>query len=412
MNDKITAAIIVIIVIVVGAGLYYSFSGGAEEGPKVETVKIGNIHPLTGPLAFEGVRFRDACKLAVEEVNEAGGIESLGGAKVELLTGDCAYDTEKASSEAERLIRNGCVALTGCYASPLTYAASRVAEREKTPFVVSVAVSSEIVKGRGFEYVYRIQPHAEKMAAQWAKWVPKMVKGATGEDLQSVGIVWVNNEFGKSISSNLKKDLKAKGVEIAVDISYSADVVDFKTEVSKLKQADPEIVIPIGYYRDGVLLFKTMNEQGYTPPGVIGCADGALGVPKFVDEMGEKVNYLMGVNYQFNYKKESTQEILQKYQNQYGRRMSTSSGHGYLATKVIIKAIEKAGSTDTEEIEKALEEIRIEDVPLYAYDYIEFDDEGENPGSVAAMMQFQNLEKKIVYPERYRMAEVVYPVPE
>ncbi|MEN8758238.1 MAG: ABC transporter substrate-binding protein, partial [Desulfobacterales bacterium] len=118
-----------------------------------EVVRIGNIIPLSGPSASVGEQGRNAREMAVEEINAAGGIKSLGGAKLEMLYADSESKPEKGVSEAERMINTEKVhILTGCWNSAVTYPTTAVAERYGIPFVVPVSVADKITE-QGFKTV-------------------------------------------------------------------------------------------------------------------------------------------------------------------------------------------------------------------------------------------------------------------
>ncbi|MGD8335680.1 MAG: ABC transporter substrate-binding protein, partial [Desulfobacterales bacterium] len=119
---------------------------GTGTGPQAaeEVVRIGNIIPLSGPSASVGQQGRNAREMAVDEINAAGGIKSLGGAKLEMLYADSESKPEKGVSEAERMINTEKVhLLTGCWNSAVTYPTTAVAERYGIPFVVPVSVADK-----------------------------------------------------------------------------------------------------------------------------------------------------------------------------------------------------------------------------------------------------------------------------
>jgi branched-chain amino acid transport system substrate-binding protein len=119
-------------------------------------IKVGNILPLSGPSASVGLQNKQAQDMAVEEINAAGGIKSLGGAKIQLLYADSESKPEKGVAEAERFINTEKVAvLTGCWNSAVSYPVSAVAERAGLPFIVPVSVADKITE-QGFKYVFRI----------------------------------------------------------------------------------------------------------------------------------------------------------------------------------------------------------------------------------------------------------------
>ena len=105
------------------------------------TVRIGSTEPLTGPGAVYGQPTIIGKQIAIQEINAAGGIKSLDGAKIKLLTADSEGKPDLSIPAVERLDRQGVVAVTGCLQSSVTIVATQVAEKQRVPFVVSVAVA-------------------------------------------------------------------------------------------------------------------------------------------------------------------------------------------------------------------------------------------------------------------------------
>ena len=121
-----------------------------------QTIKIGAILAVTGPASFLGGPEARTLEMLVEQTNAAGGIKSLGGAKLEMLYADSESKPEKGVSEAERMINTEKVhLLTGCWNSAVTYPTTAVAERYGIPFVVPVSVADKITE-QGFKTVFRI----------------------------------------------------------------------------------------------------------------------------------------------------------------------------------------------------------------------------------------------------------------
>src|SRR6202162_5980861 len=117
-----------------------------------DTINIGALYPTTGSMAQIGVGCVAAAKLAVEMVNEAGGIKSLGGAKLHLILSDLQSDTTVTRTETDRLITgNKLSAIHGCFASALTLIASEVCERAKVP-IITGSSSDQLNKGRTYTF--------------------------------------------------------------------------------------------------------------------------------------------------------------------------------------------------------------------------------------------------------------------
>ena len=109
----------------------------------------------------------DGAKLAVDDINKAGGIEALDGAELKLASGDSKGKAEIGQSEAQRLIDDGAVALVGTYQSDVTQNVASVAERSRVPLVIDVAVDDKILD-QGYQYTFRIQPNATSMGTAGA----------------------------------------------------------------------------------------------------------------------------------------------------------------------------------------------------------------------------------------------------
>ena len=113
-----------------------AFGAVPLRGYAADAINIGALYPTTGGMAQIGVGCVAAAKLAVEMINEAGGIKSLGGAKLNLIVSDVQSDTTVTRTETDRLITsNKLSAIHGCFASALTLIASEVCERAKVPII-------------------------------------------------------------------------------------------------------------------------------------------------------------------------------------------------------------------------------------------------------------------------------------
>src|SRR5437870_9019764 len=123
---------------------------------QAKEVKLGYILPVTGPLAFEAQLSLNGLQLAVDEINNAGGVKALGGAKLTLLSGDTQNKVELGNSEAARLIDQGISALIGPFSSLVAYSLRQVNEKNKTPLILLTAVADHLTK-HGLKGVYRMQ---------------------------------------------------------------------------------------------------------------------------------------------------------------------------------------------------------------------------------------------------------------
>src|SRR5688500_18681026 len=110
-----------------------------------QSVKIGVLHPVTGGLAYEGEQCRKGALLALEEINAAGGIKSMGGAKLEAVLGDAQSKPEVGVAEIDRMAEAGVVAVQGPFASGIALATTQAAAKHNLAHVVDVGVVDQIV---------------------------------------------------------------------------------------------------------------------------------------------------------------------------------------------------------------------------------------------------------------------------
>lgn len=380
-------------------------TGEAQSGDE-NIVKIGALHPLSGALANEGQEMRDAARLAVEEINEAGGIESLGGAKVELIEADHEGAPEKGMSEIQRLDREKVVGVIGAYSSGVTLPATQEAERAGIPFVVDIATVEEVTK-RGFKYTFRVQPPASTMAANFLDYF-NVLNEMSDSPLETVVLVHEDSVFGTSIASLIEKGAAEHGIEVLDNIPHAATTADLSSTINKINRLKPDAVIATTYLRDGTLLVNGLNQSNFQPKAIIGVANGAFSNTSFINDETEINQYIMDVNYSINPQSNLAIEVSKRYEDQFNKHMGPNAAYSYTATKVLIDAVERAGSTDRAKIQKALSETNLTE-HILPQDSIIFDESGQNANAQAVLNQIINGETKVIYPDEYKNADAVLP---
>jgi len=370
-----------------------------------DPVKIGSIHPLTGGLAGAGTRMDNAAKMAVEEINEAGGIASLGGAPLELISADSTGAPDVGQSEAERLISDGVSALIGTYQSSVTTNVSTVAEREGVPLVIDVAVDDAILE-QGFTNVFRIQPNATSMGVNGADYISQLGDG----DIKTVSYLHDDTGFGTSVSAAFTEAAKVLGIEVVVDIPYPPfEVTDLTTEMAQAAAADPDVIIITGYYNDGLLAARAAIDLDVDVNAVIGIAQGAFHTPQFVEDFGEDAELFWNSNYHFNSSDPRVVAVLKKFEETFGEAMDTESVLAYQAVYVIADALERAGSSDPAAVRAALADTNIAEHFLAYPGPIQFDAAGENINAQQTLMQVQDSLVLQVAPAEINQTDPVYP---
>ena len=376
-------------------------------GAEPKEILIGHIHPLSGFLAFDGQEMKKAAEFGIQQVNEAGGIKSLGGAKLKLLDGDSEGKPEKAISEVERLERAGVVAITGCYQSAVTIVATQMAERLKVPFVVAVASAEEITK-RGFKYTFRIQPASSMFADQVCRYMTEIAK-AKGDKIKTIAYLHESTQFGTALADYTVEYAPKYGLELILRVPYSTKAADVSTEVGKIKAAGADLIFDSGYFGDGVRVLRTMRDLRVNAKAIVGVANGAFSHPKFIQELGDLADRVMDSNYQVNPRSDYAVKTLAEFKNKFAADMSPSMAYSYQPIPVIADALERAKSTKREDLREALTKTNFTR-HILPQGPIVFGPDGQNKNANTLLMQILKGKIEEVWPEEYSTAKVVYPV--
>ncbi|MBN1225705.1 MAG: ABC transporter substrate-binding protein [Deltaproteobacteria bacterium] len=371
-------------------------------------ILIGHIHPLSGALAYLGNQLKNGTEMAVNEINEAGGIKSLGGAKLKLIDADSEGKPDLSISAVERLDSAGVVAITGCLQSAVTIVATQIAERHRVPFLVSVAVDDAITE-RGFKYTFRVQPRAAQMAPQTVELLSNMAK-QVGEEVKTIAYIHDNTSFGGSLSGLVVEAAPKYGMKVVSLVPYSPKSADVSTEVRKVKAAGADIVMASGYFDDGVRVFRAMKGMRVNPKAFLGCGNGAYSDQNFVKELGDMTKYVMDGNYQANPTSPLAKKMFDRYNALYGHKMPPSAIFAYQPIYVLADALERAKSTDREDIREALVNTNLKEHVL-PQGPIVFDATGQNKNAKIALTQVLGGRIKVVWPEEFAEAKLVFPVP-
>jgi len=380
-----------------------------EPAEEVTTVKIGALHPVSGDSASTGEAMRNALTFAVDEVNAQGGIQALGGAKIELVYGDTQTKPDVGVSEVERLIeQEGVAMIVGCYNSSVTKPTTQAAERLQTPFLVDIACSDEITE-RGFEWVYRICPKSSWYARDQVDFL-KYLEKELGYTVEKVALLHEDTDWGMSVADGQKQYLEEAGYEMVIDVAYPASAADLSTQVSKVKATNPDVVLTCTYMNDAVLIVKEREKLGMIGIPFVDAAGGTI-VSGFIEQLGSTAEGILTVLEFSKYAPGAPHDVNERYHEQYGEDLTGNSSHSYVAGWVVADVLERAGSTDKAAIRDALAETRMPHGPkmILPTEVLEFDEDGQNPNARMYIVQVQNGELKPVWPPDYAAAEVQLP---
>jgi branched-chain amino acid transport system substrate-binding protein len=372
----------------------------SQSGP----LKVGVLHPVTGPLAYSGNLSRLGAKLAIDEINAGGGLKALGGAKIEPTYAD-APRPEAGVAEVEKMNEAGTSAIVGAYASAICLATTQAAAKHNIPHVVDVGVADQIVE-RGLKNTFRFGPGYRVIATDAINNLHIMNKLARSP-ATTVMIIHEESLFGTGTANLLQQLLPGLGYKVVEVIKHANPTRDFNNIVLRMKALNPDIVIPANYYNEYALLVRTMKQQGVQPKAIFSVLGGAASSYKFVKEFPDVANGIIDVNHWFDPRKPQALALKKKVDALKDQFFTYEVFLNYASVYLLADAVERAKSTRREAIIEALANSTW-DRHFMPYGPTKFVN-GQNQGAKPLMLQVLKGDIKVVLPNTYAQAEPVFP---
>ncbi|MDB5999391.1 MAG: transporter substrate-binding protein [Rhizobacter sp.] len=368
-------------------------------------VKIGLLHPVSGALAYNGAQSRLGAQWAIDEINAAGGIKSMGGTKLEAVLGDSQSRPEVGVSEVERMHQDGVSAYVGCFSSAIALPATQAAAKYNTPFMIDVGVSDTLMT-RGLKNVYRLAPGNGKCVDDAFAGLSEVNKAAGGIAKTAV-IVHEDSEFGTNTAKILAAKLAGIGITVKEVLKHATPTRDFSNLVLRIKSIKPDIVIMSNYQNEYVLLARTMYQQKVELAGLFTVLGGGFNY-KFIKEMPEVAQYTMDFNHWYNPRNPKAL-AMRKAVEAKGQLFTFEVYCAYNSVKCYADAVERAASAENEKVLAALAASTWSDHYM-PYGPTKFVD-GQNVGGRAVLLQASKNDIDVVWPDEFAQSKPVFPKP-
>jgi ABC-type branched-chain amino acid transport systems, periplasmic component len=318
----------------------------AEE--KGDTIKIGVNMELTGGVSVYGQSCYNGIKMAVDEINAAGGVN---GKKLEIVAYDTKSEPAEAANGAMKLITEDQVkVLIGPATSGASISAQQVATEHKVPMITPSGTAENVTvdnKGDVRKYIFRapfIDAFQGTVMARFA-----------GEDLQAkTAVIYIDNssDYSKGQAATFEEVFVQSGGTIVGKESYLQRDVDFKSSLTKIKAMNPDVIYIPGYYQEVALIVKQAREIGVNQPLLGG--DGWDSPQMFEVAGAAMTNAFMSNHYSGGDSDPKVKEFEEKYEKKYGAKPEAFAALAYDSTMLVADALRRADSTDTEKITEAL----------------------------------------------------------
>ncbi len=406
-----------------------------------EKIKIGVIWPLTGGAAAAGRELRAGAELAAQIANETmpgvdmamakkSGIQSMGGAQIELIFKDHEANPTLGADLAKKLILDDKVnGILGCYHSSVSKTVSAVCEQYGVPMICGASTSPALTK-RGFKWFYRTTPHDRWFTKDLYVFLEgltqgkvKGVKAVPKEDIKNLASCCEKTEFGSHTSNLLKGFAEEYGYDMRKSLLYAAKATDLSSEVRSLKAARPDAMLFTSYTSDAILLVKTLKAQK-AQPKVIWANDAGFEKPEFRSALGDSIEGILTRTVflpKLVHVKKVAGQVNELYKKKTGNDLGGASARAFTGLQTWVYVLEKAGSTKPEDLQKAADSIRIPGEELVVpWAGVKFSTEGEEVGQnvlgSGLIGQYQKgadgkMILEIVYPFELSTADMIYPFP-
>lgn len=311
-----------------------------------DTVKIANISELSGPGATSGVNWRDGAKMAVEEINAAGGIL---GKQIQLTEYDSQSDAQTSRAMVQKAIDDGAFALLGTVYSGSTIVNMLVAQQAGIPqFTGSEAPK---ITQLGNPFIFRTSFGAQKSMPKIATYLKDGLK------VSKVAIAWVNSEFGKGGHDAFVAQMKEKGIEVVADVPSENAQADFAADVVKLKGSGAEAIFVYLTEEESARFLREAKKQGISAPLV---GETTLIGQKVIDLAGPASNGAMGhVGLTPDAPVPAMQEMAKRFQTKYNYRADHNAIKGYIGAYSIKYATELVGELDSGKVAEKLHGLKL-----------------------------------------------------
>src|SRR5689334_4707103 len=333
----------------------------AQQSP----VLIVGLMELSGTGATAGTNFDNGVKLAVKEINAAGGIL---GRKIEYVTMDTQTAPQTAKALAQKAIDQGAYVVMGPVFSGSIVVSMAETRRAAIPNFTGGEAAS--ITEQGNPYIFRTSFTQATAMPKLARYIKDDIKA------KSIAMVWVNNDFGKGGRDSMAKALEAQGIKVAADISTDPGQVDFSAAVLKVKQSNADAAFIYTNEEESARALREFRKQGYDKP-LIG--ETTLTGQKVIELAGEAANGAIAhVGLTVDAPQPAIKAFDEKFQKEYKYKSDHNGMKGYSGMYVVKAITEKIGKFDGKAFAKAMHgaTIRVKDVPGVLLD-VHFDDNGD-----------------------------------
>ncbi|WP_199523099.1 ABC transporter substrate-binding protein [Pararhodobacter sp. CCB-MM2] len=366
-------------------------------------INVGVIQPLSGANAQFGINSRNGIQLVADEINANGGIAALGGAQINLVISDATSNPTQAATVAQRMMsQDNVVAVLGAFASSLTLAISEVTERRRVP-LLTMSFADQVT-GRGFRNIFQVVSKASALGGATVTHTRDLAR-ANGTEISRIAIMYEDTAYGTAQANGLRNSAAANGIEVVMDEAYPLGITDVSPLINQLRRTEAQVVFPVSYLNDSLLIIRNMRQQGITTPTVGGAA-GYI-IPDFRNGLGDLSENVLSISPAAY---DQAPDYTDRFRDRFGYFMVHEAQEHAACMGVLASALEIAGEANPQAIREVLASTTFDQgwATVMSGGRIAFDETGLNIHAVPMMVQWRGDELVTVAPSEYAKAEAVW----
>jgi branched-chain amino acid transport system substrate-binding protein len=311
-----------------------------------QAVKIVGLVELSGTGTTSGTNYNDGVKLAIKEINAAGGIL---GRQIEYTANDTQTNPGVAKALAQKAVDDGAYVVMGPVFSGSIIVSMAETRRAEIPNFTGGEAAA--ITQQGNPYIFRT---AFTQATSMPK-VARYLKDAL--NAKTVAVIWVNNDFGKGGHDVFVKAIDPLGIKVVADISTDPGQLDFSGAVLKAKQANADVLFAYSNEEESARLLRELRKQGYDKP-VVG--ETVLTSQKVIELAGDAANGAIAhVGLTADAPMPTVKALADKFQQEYKYKPDHNGLKGYSAMYIVKTVTEKIGKFDPKLFAKTMHGIKL-----------------------------------------------------
>jgi branched-chain amino acid transport system substrate-binding protein len=363
-----------------------------------QQIRIGATMSLTGKqYSLQGGYGREGYLLCEKHVNAQGGVL---GRQIQLVMYDDESDEKTAARLYEKLIVEDKVdALLGPYGTAITEAVADIPDKHRQVMVAANAATTSIWE-KGRRYLIMVLAPVDSAALG-------VIDTAARNRLRTVAILSQDALLPKAVAKGTREVATGKGLEVIAFETYSDGTSDFSAILNKLKDAAPDVLVAASVRLDDlVAITRQMKEVDFNVKMLSSLPYGLL--PDYYKQLGKDAEFVYSATFwEASLPNPGNREFVPAYEKEFKRAPAVQSANSYAGCQILVEALRRAGTTDSEKVRETLLALKTRTV---LGDFA-VDQRGFQIGQRAVTIQWQDGKQAVVWPEEVASTRMRFPTP-